>query len=394
MEPMKLLTQRRTTLTALSLIAALAVSLASPASAQTTSSTPLTADQIAARRALAKAQMEESLRQLKEATSNMMAQAEQRLAEYRKTHPARAAAQVAAQQEATQQAIYDTNYAAVAEWLHFPLALPDGTDWTYESELGYQQQQLSALAAGYTESSQAAANEAADWSAYTGEPVTATLDGERTVTLMGFQYDIPILIKPDDIFEADTVSTAEVWPGGATGLSLTGTNKTIGMWDESSVRTTHIEFSTGARVTQRDGVTLLTAHPTEVAGVLAAAGTATLTLNGTNYAHAAKGMSFEAQISVYDYNFDSAEMAAAAATNAFQISNHSYGPTCGWFYYAQSNIWRWAGITNLSQNEDWQFGFYHPETAVRDQILANAPRYLPIWSAGNDPFKEPPVQTP
>ncbi len=392
MEPMKILTQGSTTLTALSFIAALAVSLVLSASAQTASSTPLTADQIAARRALAKANMEESLRELQEATSNMMAQAEQQLANYRKTHPARTAAQTAAQQEAAQQASLAIFNEEVSPWLHFPLALPDGTDWTYETELGYQQQQLSALAAGYNESSQAAANEAADWSAYTGEPVTATQDGERTVTLMGFQYDVPILIKPDDIFEADTVSTDEVWPGGATGLSLTGTNKTIGMWDESSVRTTHIEFATGARVTQRDGVTLLTAHPTEVAGVLAAAGTATLTINGTNYAHAAKGMSFEAQISVYDYNFDSAEMAAAAATNAFQISNHSYGPTCGWFYYAQSNVWRWAGITNLSQNEDWQFGFYHPETAIRDQIVANAPRYLPVWSAGNDRFEAPPVQ--
>jgi hypothetical protein len=67
---------------------------------------------------------------------------------------------------------YATNLALVAEWLHVPLALPDGTDWTFDSELNYDQQQLLGLAAGYSEASQAGAAQAADWSAATGEPVT------------------------------------------------------------------------------------------------------------------------------------------------------------------------------------------------------------------------------
>src|ERR1035441_7418095 len=96
MEPMKLLTQRRTALTALSLIAALAVSVASPASAQTASSTPLTADQIAARRALAH-------------------------------HPAPTAAQLAAQQATyavIQQEQFQTNFAP---WLVQHIPMPDSS---------------------------------------------------------------------------------------------------------------------------------------------------------------------------------------------------------------------------------------------------------------------------
>ena len=148
---MKLLTQRRTALTALSLIAALAVSLASPASAQTASSTPLTADQIAARRALAQIAAEESLRQLEEATSNMMAQAEQWLAEYRKTHPAPTAAQLAAQQATyavIQQEQFQTNFAP---WLVQHIPMPDGSFLTTDGLQSHSQSDLLALSATLSE---------------------------------------------------------------------------------------------------------------------------------------------------------------------------------------------------------------------------------------------------
>ena len=203
---------------------------------------------------------------------------------------------------------------------------------------------------------------------------------------------MPILIMPDDIFQADTISTDEIWPGGGSGLSLTGTNTIIGLWDEAAVRGTHLEFATGARVTQRDSVTIQSRHSTGVAGVMAAAGAATLTINGTNYPQAARGMSFQAQVYAHDANQDTIEMPSEVASNSFHFSNHSYGPASGWFFFAQSNLWRWAGITNLSQNEDYQFGFYHPETAARDQIAYSAPNYLPVWTPGNNRGEAPPVQ--
>jgi hypothetical protein len=231
-----------------------------------------------------------------------------------------------------------------------------------------------------------------NWSAATGEPIVSAAGDDRTITLIGFQYDMPILIMADDIFQADTISTDEVWPGGGTGLSLTGTNTIVGLWDESAVRRTHIEFATGSRVTQRDGATIQTRHSTGVAGVLAAAGAATLNINGTNFPQAAKGMSFQAQVYAHDADQDTIEMPSEIASNSFRLSNHSYGPASGWFYYAQSNIWRWAGITNLSQNEDWQFGFYHPETVARDQIAYSAPNYLPVWTPGNSRGEAPPTQ--
>src|ERR1019366_3344295 len=46
---------------------------------------------------------------------------------------------------------------------------------------------------------------------------------------------------------ADTISTDEIQPGGNTGLGLTGTNTTIGLWEAGLVFTNHQEFTNGGR---------------------------------------------------------------------------------------------------------------------------------------------------
>src|SRR2546422_10674163 len=82
----------------------------------------LTPEQRAAMRALA----EESTRQLEEATSNMVAQSEARLAEWRKTHPEPTAAQLEAQAQAA-IAQLESNRLAVLPYLHKTKTMPDGT---------------------------------------------------------------------------------------------------------------------------------------------------------------------------------------------------------------------------------------------------------------------------
>lgn len=72
-----------------------------------------------------RAQIEESIRQLEEATSNMMAQAQAAAA----SRPAPASAQIATQQAALQAALdkVESNRLAILPFLHNPVKMPDGT---------------------------------------------------------------------------------------------------------------------------------------------------------------------------------------------------------------------------------------------------------------------------
>lgn len=181
----------------------------------------------------------------------------------------------------------------------------------------------------------------------------------------------PIFETVTNLDAAETISTDEVWPGGSSGYNLTGTGTTsaqLGIWEagtNAAVRTTHQEF--GGRVTQVDAVGLSN-HATHVAGTMVAAG---IMAN-------AQGMSYQANLSAYDSNNDTAEMTAAAAAGLL-VSNHSYGTICGW--HTDGN---WYGNTSISQNEDWKFGFYNSTAQQWDQLAVNAPNYLVFKSAGND----------
>ena len=99
---------------------------------------------------------------------------------------------------------------------------------------------------------------------------------------------------PFGLAEAITLSTTNVWPGGPGEFSLTGTNVTIGMWDEASPRLTHVELN--PRVTELDGNTTNSYHSTAVAGIMAAAGTTFFyDANNNPLGPLAKGMAFSSE---------------------------------------------------------------------------------------------------
>lgn len=135
--------------------------------------------------------------------------------------------------------------------------------------------------------------------------------------LMAIQGGHPVSYTTYNIRAADTIGTDEVWPGGNLGMSLSGTNRTLGVWDSAAVRTTHVEFVSGgtSRLSSGDGYTnyVIDPHSTEVAGTLIASGV------NTN----SKGMSFNSSLLTYEWTFDTAEMALAASSNDLRISNHS-----------------------------------------------------------------------
>ncbi len=201
--------------------------------------------------------------------------------------------------------------------------------------------------------------------------IPLTMSNETsTVTLMGFSdRGAPLYYTTHNSVSAATTSTDKVYPGGAAGLSLTGSGILLGEWDGGGVLTTHQELT--GRVTQMDIPASLSDHATHVAGTLIASGVQA----------AAKGMAYAATLHAYDWDDDSTEMKTAAG-NGLLVSNHSYGLITGWYNY--QGTWYWFGDVSISTTVDAGFGYYSAETQSWDNIAKTYPNYLIVKSAGND----------
>ena len=188
-------------------------------------------------------------------------------------------------------------------------------------------------------------------------------------TVMEIQYidnGNPVYYITTNLGAARTVRTDLLWPGGSSGLDLTGIGYSkLGKWDGGAVRLTHQEFN--GRIFQIDSPSSISVHATHVAGTLVSSG---IVSN-------AKGMAFQAHLDDYDWNNDEAEMATAAGAG-MEVSNHSYTTACGWFWNT------WFGDVNISTTEDYKFGFYSIDSYYWDNIAYNAPNYLIVKAAGND----------
>ena len=168
---------------------------------------------------------------------------------------------------------------------------------------------------------------------------------------------------------ATTISTDHVYPGASAGLSLTGNGFEPREWDGGGVRQSHQEY--GGRTTNGDGVSGTHYHSTHVAGTIMAAGVQS----------AAKGMAYEADLKFFEWTSDTAEMTTEASSGAI-ISNHSYSYSRGWVWNPNTYSWDWYG--NSTDAEDPYFGFYDSISEDIDQIVYDAPYYLPCWAASND----------
>jgi len=185
---------------------------------------------------------------------------------------------------------------------------------------------------------------------------------------------LPIYVQTtNNLDAARTISTNRVWPGGSSGLSLTGSGMTnrLGVWDGGRVLTSHQEF--GTRANQLDGSSTLSNHATHVAGTMAATG---VVAN-------AKGMSYQAPINCYDWSNDNSEMSNAAGQGML-VSNHSYSQISGWNYNDNLTRWEFWGDQSISTTEDYKYGFYDDISESWDQICELRPNYLPFVAAGND----------
>lgn len=177
----------------------------------------------------------------------------------------------------------------------------------------------------------------------------------------------------NNILAAATMGTNKLWPGGNTGLNLSGSSANVkgklGVWDGGRVRPTHVELT--GRITNKEaGTVAINDHSTHVAGTLMASGVNPL----------AKGMSFGLQeLIVYDFANNNSEIFTESANNML-ISNHSYGTVSGWV--EANNRWEFRG--QWGANEDYKFGYYSVDAQIWDSIAYNAPYHLIVKSAGNN----------
>ena len=183
----------------------------------------------------------------------------------------------------------------------------------------------------------------------------------------------PLVYATENLIAAQSVGMDHLWPGGSSGLDLTGANTQgdLVVWDAGLVRSTHQEF--GGRVVIGDPGSSIHYHSTHVGG----------TLVGSGVDPDAKGMSPAAILVTRDWNNDEAEMASDAAAG-MMLSNHSYGYGAGWSWNSSAEAWYWYGDVDLDPDEDPAFGSYWSYTQDIDQVAYDAPYYLICKSAGND----------
>ena len=293
-------------------------------------------------------------------------------------NPALAEAERAARQ-AAQEALWKQNRESIAQFLVKPIGNAAGDSKTLAAIDAEQRSALLADSLNVIAVQQAAASNAESWAESQGISPRALLPDGGITSIVDINDGAPRFLRTQNAVSADTISTDEVRPGGSTGLSLTGTNTVIAIWDGGDVRLTHQEFNTnGARAFDLDATSPLgeQLHPTHVAGTLIAGGVSA----------AAIGMSPRARLSAYDWYSDIGEMGAAAATNNLHISNHSYASQVGWgtLVVGGTPYWAWFGNTNISQTEDYQFGFYNSSARNADSVVYGANYYLPVWAAANE----------
>jgi Subtilase family/GEVED domain/Secretion system C-terminal sorting domain len=208
--------------------------------------------------------------------------------------------------------------------------------------------------------------------------IRRTLGGGRVMELKGInEIGEPIFtISESNLQAGQTTFTNSIYDGGKLGVNISGsgqyTQGRLGVWDGGKVLNSHVEF--GGRITQIDNSSSTSSHSTHVAGTMIASGVNAI----------AKGMAPSANLKAWDYNNDDAEM--SAASKELVVSNHSYGQVAGWVYNdtrTGDQKWEWYGNTQISEYEDYKFGFYDSQSQSWDKIAFLAPNYLIVKSAGN-----------
>ncbi|HEY0356208.1 MAG TPA: hypothetical protein VGC29_08395, partial [Flavisolibacter sp.] len=148
-------------------------------------------------------------------------------------------------------------------------------------------------------------------------------------------FGLPIYYSTENnVIAAATTRANVLWPGGSSGLNLTGNSNLVkdkmAVWDGGGILLSHVEMT--GRVNQKDNPSQNSDHATHVAGTMMATG-----VNPN-----AKGMAYGIpRISAYDFQSDASEMLVEAPN--LLLSNHSYGAIAGWRFNENESRWEFYG---------------------------------------------------
>ncbi len=219
--------------------------------------------------------------------------------------------------------------------------------------------------------SEAARERAREWAERTREPMRIETNGVVMVLIDYTKETGPIYRATRNINAGISTATDQVQTEP---YNLLGEGIVAGIWDGGDVRSTHQEFN--GRVTNIDGVPMHW-HATHVAGTMIAGGVDS----------SAIGMAPSARLDAYDMQNDlpgmtDRAMALPGEEGKIQISNHSYGFLAGWANHFDPV--RWYGTWSSGVRESDFFGRYSSYDRDFDQLIYDAPYYLPFMAAGND----------
>ena len=179
-------------------------------------------------------------------------------------------------------------------------------------------------------------------------------DGTFSELIKVTDENTPIYYSTSNAQSARTSRANRLYPGGTSGLSLTGLGMVAGVWDGRHPRKTHLDLA--GRITTIDIDNAIAGHATHVVGTVIGSGANEST---------AKGMAYEATVKYGNWDLDLSEM-TTQASQGLLVSNHSYG-------YGEAQ--------NLPA---YLFGAYVGDSRDLDELLFNAPNYQAVIAAGND----------
>lgn len=212
----------------------------------------------------------------------------------------------------------------------------------------------------YEEIEQIEKQKALEASKLNGWPITFYGENGSFQELMKLTPDgYPIYYSTDNANAAKSTRTNFLNTGGALGLNLNGQGMIARIWDGGTVRRTHNLLSPRVTTVDDPSGTSYSDHATHVTGTVIA----------NNSVASTKGMAYQATARTFNWTNDESE-ALSEVANGMLVSNHSYG----------------VPVTNNSGTTlpAWYIGAYSSDARNWDDIVYNAPYYLPVMSAGND----------
>jgi subtilisin family serine protease len=194
-------------------------------------------------------------------------------------------------------------------------------------------------------------------------------DNGNKMILVGFDKDsVPIYEGLYNINSAISNGSSQA----RNRYNLTGKGVKIGIWDGGKVDNSHPELV--GKVELKSNVSAdepISDHATHVAG----------TILGKGVDPSAMGMAPKAAGFSYDMADDIEEI-LIEGTEGMILSNHSYGAQSGWTVLDGAGL-TWMGNTNISEDEDYRFGFYGEKDHWYDLNAYYNNNHLMVKSAGN-----------